>query len=247
MIRPRTIPGKGDMKQRRWTLAAIALVALAAALPVTAGPLEDGLTAYREHNYAAALALWQPLADKGNPAAQYQIGTLYAEGKGVAQNDATAAQWFQRAADQGDAASQYNLAVSYAEGLGVAKDDALAAKWFRRAADQGMPYAQLNLGFFYATKRVTPPDDVEAVKWLEARDIRATRRRRAVGRRTHAEGSRGQIDRRAAAGGTGARKSMEGEARDQVARAPRDPRSQGRMYAHPCCCFWTSSTTPAPT
>ena len=167
MIRPRTIPGKGDMKQRRWTLAAIALVAMATALPVTAGPLEDGLTAYREHNYAAALALWQPLADKGNPAAQYQIGTLYAEGKGVAQNDATAAQWFQRAADQGDAASQYNLAVSYAEGLGVAKDDALAAKWFRRAADQGMPYAQLNLGFFYATKRVTPPDDVEAVKWLE--------------------------------------------------------------------------------
>jgi TPR repeat protein len=164
-ILSRTIEGNDEMKRGIWTLAAIMLVAVA--MPVTAGPLEDGLTAYREHDYATALALWRPLADKGNPAAQYQLGTLYAEGKGVAQSDATAVQWFQRAADQGDAASQYNLAVSFAEGLGVPKDDASAAKWFRRAADQGMPYAQLNLGFLYATRRGVTPDDVEAVKWLE--------------------------------------------------------------------------------
>ena len=155
------------MKQGLWTFAAIALVAVTAAMPVGAGPLEDGLTAYREHDYAKALALWQPLADKGNPAAQYQIGTLYAEGNGVQQNDATAAQWFQRAADQGDAAAQYNLGVSFAQGLGVPKDVAAAAKWFRRAADQGMPYAQLNLGILYAMKQGVTPDDVEAVKWLE--------------------------------------------------------------------------------
>lgn len=155
------------MKQGLWTIAAIALVAMTVTMPVGAGPLEDGLTAYREHDYAKALALWQPLADKGNPAAQYQIGTLYAEGNGVQQNDATAAQWFQRAADQGDAAAQYNLGVSFAQGLGVPKDDAAAAKWFRRAADQGMPYAQLNLGILYAMRRGVTPDDVEAVKWLE--------------------------------------------------------------------------------
>jgi TPR repeat protein len=155
------------MKQGAWTLAAVVLVALATAFPALAGPLEDGLAAYRAHDYATALTLWQPLADKGNPAAQYQVGTLYAEGRGVAQNDATAAQWFQRAADQGDAAAQYNLAVSFAYGLGVAKDDAAAAKWFRRAADQGMPYAQLNLGILYANKQGVAADDVEAVKWLE--------------------------------------------------------------------------------
>ena len=155
------------MKQNAWKFAAAMLVAIATVNPAAAGPLEDGLTAYRARDYDTALALWRPLADAGNAAAQYQLGTLYAEGKGVAQSDATAAQWFQRAAEQGNAAAQYNLAVSYAEGLGVPKDDAAAAKWFRAAAEQGMPYAQLNLGILYASKRGVPADDVEAVKWLE--------------------------------------------------------------------------------
>jgi len=155
------------MKQGASILAAVALVAITAIAPVAAGPLEDGLTAYRERDYAAALEAWRPLADKGEPAAQYRLGMLYAEGKGVAQSDATAALWFARAAEQGNADAQYNLAVSFAEGLGVAKDDAAAVKWFRRAAEQGMPYAQLNLGLLLAAKRGGVADDIEAVKWLE--------------------------------------------------------------------------------
>jgi uncharacterized protein len=154
------------MKQRKLMIFAAMVAALGSTVPAAAGPLEDGIAAYRENDYIKALELWRPLAEKGNPAAQYQLGTLYAEGKGVVQDDAAAATWFQRAAEQGDAAAQYNLAVSYGEGLGVKQDDAMAAKWFRRAAEQGMPYAQLNLGFLYAAKRGVA-DDVEAVKWLE--------------------------------------------------------------------------------
>ncbi len=135
--------------------------------PAAAGPLEDGLAAYHERDYAKAFELFRPLAEGGNATAQFELGTLYAEGKGVEQSDTTAASWFHRAAEQGNAEAQYNLAVSYAEGLGVKKDDAVAAKWFRRAAEQGMPYAQLNLGFLYAAGRVSPPDNIEAVKWLE--------------------------------------------------------------------------------
>jgi TPR repeat protein len=144
------------------------LVALAGlAAPAFAGPLEDGMAAYRENDFAKAMELWLPLAESGNPAAQLQVGNLYAEGKGVEQSDTTAAAWFERAAQRGNMQAQYNLGVSYAEGLGVKKDDALAAKWLRRAAEQGMAYAQLNLGFLYAANRVTPPDNIEAVKWLE--------------------------------------------------------------------------------
>ncbi len=147
-----------------------ALIAATAALlaPLAlAGDLEDGIAAYLDKDYAKALELWRPLADKGVPAAQYQMGMLYAEGKGVEQNDQTAATWFLRGAERGNALAQYNLAVSYAEGLGIRKDDAEAVKWFRRAANQGMPFAQLNLGLLYATNRVEPPDNIEAVKWLE--------------------------------------------------------------------------------
>jgi hypothetical protein len=151
----------------RFRIVAIALAAAAASLPSRAGPLEDGMAAYNEKDYVKALKEWRPLAEQGVAAAQYQLGILYAEGKGVAASDLIAFAWFQRAADQGVAAAQYNLGVSFAEGLGTRQDLGSAAKWFRRAADQGMPYAQLNLGLLYSTGRGVPKDNVEAVKWLE--------------------------------------------------------------------------------
>jgi TPR repeat protein len=144
-------------------------LAIAAALgaPAAAGPLEDANDAYREKAYAKAAELWRPLAEKGDAEAQYSLGTLYAEGKGVEQNDATAFLWFQRAANQGVAAAQYNVGASYATGAGIGKSDVDAARWFRRAADQGMAFAQLNLGLLYAAGNGVPQDVVEAYKWLE--------------------------------------------------------------------------------
>ena len=144
-------------------------LAIAAALgaPAAAGPLEDANDAYREKAYAKAAELWRPLAEKGDAEAQYSLGTLYAEGKGVEQNDATAFLWFQRAANQGVAAAQYNVGATYATGAGIGKSDVDAARWFRRAADQGMAFAQLNLGLLYAAGNGVPQDDVEAYKWLE--------------------------------------------------------------------------------
>ena len=97
----------------RNVLGAFAVVATVGA-PAAAGPLEDGDAAYHEKAYAKAAELWQPLAEKGDAAAQYSLGTLYAEGKGVERNDATAFLWFQRAANRGHAAAQYNVGASYA-------------------------------------------------------------------------------------------------------------------------------------
>ena len=143
------------------------VVATALCAPVTAGPLEDGKAAYQEKEYAKAADLWQPLAEKGDADAQDLLGTLYAEGKGVEHNDATAFTWFQRAAIQGSATAQYNVGASYYEGTGVAKNDTAAAKWFLRAANQGMALAQLNLGLLYAAGNGVSQDSVEAFKWLE--------------------------------------------------------------------------------
>ena len=148
-------------------LVAAAVLAMVHGSPAAAGPLDEGSAAYHAQEYAKAAALWEPLAEKGDPTAQYYLGTLYGEGKGVTQNDATAFLWFKRAADQGNAAAQYNVGASYAAGTGVDKSDAEAAKWFRRAADQGMAFAQLNLGLLYAAGNGVAQDNVEAMKWLE--------------------------------------------------------------------------------
>ena len=67
---------------------------------------------------------------------------MYANGRGVAKDDAQAVAWYRKAADQGLAHAQDNLGRMYANGRGVAKDDAQAVAWYRKAADQGDADAQ---------------------------------------------------------------------------------------------------------
>jgi TPR repeat protein len=60
---------------------------------------------------------WRPLADQGNALAQFNLGLLYHEGRGVSQDYAQAVTWFRKAADQGDAEAQAALGAMYANGL----------------------------------------------------------------------------------------------------------------------------------
>jgi TPR repeat protein len=155
------------MKANFCSLLGALAIAAAFAAPAAADPLDDGVTAYHDKEYAKAAELWRPLAESGNAGAQYLLGSLYLEGHGVEHNDAMAFMWFQRAASQGDAAAQYNVGASYAAGTGVQRSAVDAVKWFRRAADQGVVFAQLNLGLLYAAGNGVPQDSVEALKWLE--------------------------------------------------------------------------------
>lgn len=150
-----------------WIPGSVMTFLVAFAATAIGGPLEDGQNAYQEKDYAKAVQAWRPLAEAGEREAQYRLGVMFAEGKGVAPNDAEAALWFERAAEQGEAMAQYNLGASYAEGTGVRQDMTAAAKWFRRAADQGVPLAQLNLGLLYASGSGIPQDYVEALKWID--------------------------------------------------------------------------------
>jgi TPR repeat protein len=148
--------------------ALLGMIAVATTIQsaIAQGTPEDGLAAYRKGDYVKAVELWRALAEKGDPVAQYRLGDMYADGKGVKRDDATALAWFQRSANQGNAEAQYNVGASYAGGLGIAKNDDEAAKWFKRAAEQGMAYAQINLGLLYASGRGVPQSNVDAMKWL---------------------------------------------------------------------------------
>jgi uncharacterized protein len=142
------------------------LLALAAMAPAGAGDLEAGVTAARKGDYATALREWRPLAEAGNPHAQFNLGLLYENGLGVPADSAEAARWYRRAADQDDRQAQAYLAEMYAQGLGVGRDDAEALRWYRRAAQRGDNASQYNVGLFYATGRGIAPSDVQAVAWL---------------------------------------------------------------------------------
>lgn len=49
-----------------------------------------GDAAFNAKDYATALSEWRPLADKGEPVAQYDFGLLYARGFSVESDDAVA-------------------------------------------------------------------------------------------------------------------------------------------------------------
>jgi hypothetical protein len=102
----------------------------------------------------------------GDAAAQYNLGLMYDNGRGVPQDYAEAARWYRLAAEQGHPVAQYNLGFMYVDGSGVPQDDAEAVRWFRLAADQGDADAQVNLGSMYANGSGVPQDDAEAVRWF---------------------------------------------------------------------------------
>ena len=129
----------------KYILATLILV-MSIAASAMAGPLEDARTAINKEEYARALRLLRPLAEKGNAEAQYWLGVFYLHGRGVPQDHARAAEWYRKSAERGNADAQNDLGVLYSQGKGVHKDDIEAAKWFRRAADQGHAEAQQNLG-----------------------------------------------------------------------------------------------------
>ena len=70
--------------------------------PVVAGPLEDGVKAFSHADYAKALKLLEPLAEKGDIDAQYTLGMIYSKGDGVEQDNVKAYMWFSLAARKGD-------------------------------------------------------------------------------------------------------------------------------------------------
>jgi TPR repeat protein len=67
---------------------------------VRAGPLEDGIAAYRSGDYATALRILRPLAEQGNSTAQVFLGLMYSQGQGVVQDNLRAHMWLNLAASR---------------------------------------------------------------------------------------------------------------------------------------------------
>jgi len=105
---------------------------------------EDGKRGVSK-NLPKAAKWYRKAANQGYPQAQYNLGLLYEDGKGMTKNYHKATQWYKRAAKKGLSEAQNNLAVLYILGKGVAKDENRAETLFRRAAKQGNRNAIRNL------------------------------------------------------------------------------------------------------
>lgn len=112
--------------------------------------METALAAARAGDYAAALAIWEPMARAGHARAQNNIAACFSGGYGVEENAELAAKWLTLSAASGDPVGQRNLATLHFRGEGVPQDDDEALRLYRLAADQGDATAQDMLSWMLA-------------------------------------------------------------------------------------------------
>jgi eukaryotic-like serine/threonine-protein kinase len=123
-------------------------------------------------NPAEAAALAGPLArtvaaaNRGDPAAQNQLGVKYAQAEdGLPRDDVKAVEWYRKAANQGLPKAQTNLGDMYFFGRGGLSQSYLdALSWYLKAAQQDWPDAQYRLGFMYEKGIGTGKDVAKAVQ-----------------------------------------------------------------------------------
>lgn len=77
--------------------------------------------------------LFRSAAENDHAKAQDILGTCYAAGDGVKQNNVEAVKWYRQAAEQGLPLGEYHLGNCYYYGKGVGKNSGEAAMWYRKA------------------------------------------------------------------------------------------------------------------
>jgi TPR repeat protein len=138
---------------------------LAAAIlspPLAAQSVKSGIEAWQEGNAEAAVAIWRPLADKGDPDAAYNLGQAYRLGKGVNLDLAQAQIFYERAAAKGHVDAQATLGLLlFRNGNRIA-----AARWLKPAAEAGEPRALLLYGAALINGDGVTPDPVTGYAYV---------------------------------------------------------------------------------
>jgi TPR repeat protein len=118
-------------------MAMLAVATLLAMTDRSAHAVNKALSSLVNHDYATAYKEFKIQADQGDAPAQYNLGVMCKNGKGMPPNFTEAFKWFHLAAAQGHVRAQSNLAMLYASGQGVKQDYVQAYMWAELAGKQG--------------------------------------------------------------------------------------------------------------
>lgn len=161
-------------------IVSVLAFSLCISVAAAAQDFEEGLAAKKRGDFAAALAAWRPLAERGHAGAQNGLGLLYDNGEGVPQNHGRALAWYRKSAAQGYAGAQYNLGLMYANGLGVPQSYEKARTWYQKAADQGHTEAKINLDVLHLMGHVSKTDKGKRVAAAQHAPTARTASRQAM-------------------------------------------------------------------
>lgn len=112
----------------------------------------------------ATLSRLRRAALDGDVRAQFLLGQIHCEGRGVPVDAAEGLHWYRLAAHAGDALAMNMVGRCHELGRGTAVDEALAAAWYRKAASHGLDWGLYNYANLLATGRGVAPDRGEALR-----------------------------------------------------------------------------------
>ncbi len=146
--------GFGASLMRQWALI-VSISLILGALPPGAAPSLAQAPEKKEEkkspvmSYGEAQKWFERAANQGHKNAQYMLGLIFYQGRGVKKNYPKARVWFERAAKQSHSEAQYMLGIIYYDGKGVPKDHVRAGEWFGKAAQKGDKEAQYMYGLIH--------------------------------------------------------------------------------------------------
>jgi hypothetical protein len=158
-------------------------------LPFWTDDLKKAKKAYKKGNYDTAIKFFRKSSEDGNVVADWFLGHIYREGRGVPRDDATAFSYYSRVADTYDpderdqnrlrimVDAQLRVADYYRVGIadaGIKANYKVAARsYLRIASTYGHPGAQYSLGLMNIGGQGVKKNPQQGLKWL----ITAARKR----------------------------------------------------------------------
>lgn len=136
--------------------------AVFAATPASAQSVKAGIEAWQQSDYARAVAIWRPLAEKGDADAAFNLGQAYRLGRGTALNLGAAQAWLERSARKGHVDAQATLGLL----LFDTGNRPGGLRWLKSAAEQGDPRALLIYGTALFNGDGVAPDPVLAYAYV---------------------------------------------------------------------------------
>lgn len=125
----------------------------------------DRLARFEKTICPQKIDLYRYLSSKGDAWAMYRLGSSYAKGIGVRQNDNEALKWLQQAADRDYPDAYMALGMMYSDGMAFAPDYRIAFNWFAKSAELNNAEAQFQLGGLYRKGMGVEKSPKQAVEW----------------------------------------------------------------------------------
>ena len=128
----------------------------------------NGVTAYKNHNYLKALQLFKKAAESGDARAQNMIAFMYYKGIGVKQDFTKSFNWHKQAADNGYLNSMLSCGYFLHDGIGTSVNTKESLKYYNKAfMEKGDDLAlRLIVDILIEGNTDAPPDYEKAIAYI---------------------------------------------------------------------------------